>query len=336
MYAARDMAERDGGTSPLNVRGPLMSRSTPRASDEGGALSTSHREPSLIKRWTTGPRAQLREVALEAIKDGRNLWAMQEGFGTIDGRLDLRGIRVRLSARNARTRDRSAHPHRHDGRVRRAGSVVSCHARAEGPPRGPAVGALAMTKAAESVRPVDLVSLGSLAPGPFNSEQDRRDWTDNWRTFIASVRINWIMESDWTDPVLFLIYSVAKPLGSLLLLVAMLEIVGGSERDELRSFIVVGSVLWSIVLSGLSGPAWMILDARERYPTIKTIYISPGNFLAVVLGRGSPRSRSGRSERQSRSTCCGPRGPSRARSSARLRPGSPPSVADRPQLHARW
>ena len=43
----------------------------------------------------------------------------------------------------------------------------------------------------------ELVSFGSLAPGPFNSEQDRRrEWTDNWRTFIASVRINWII-TDW-------------------------------------------------------------------------------------------------------------------------------------------
>jgi ABC-2 type transport system permease protein len=94
------------------------------------------------------------------------------------------------------------------------------------------------------------------------------------------------MESDWTDPVLFLIYTVAKPLGSLLLLVAMLEIVGGSGRAELRSFIVVGSVLWSIVLSGLSGPAWMILDAREFSQTLKYVYVAPGTFLAGVLGRG--------------------------------------------------
>jgi ABC-2 type transport system permease protein len=94
------------------------------------------------------------------------------------------------------------------------------------------------------------------------------------------------MESDWTDPILFFIYSVAKPLGSVLLLVAMLEIVGGSGSEQLRSFVVVGSVLWSVVQSGLSGPAWMILDARERYQTLKYIYVTPGSFLAVVLGRG--------------------------------------------------
>jgi ABC-2 type transport system permease protein len=144
-----------------------------------------------------------------------------------------------------------------------------------------------MTKELKSVGGANLVRLGSPGPTGFDSKRTRRrEWTDILRAFIASIRLTWLMESDWTDPILFFIYSVAKPLGSLLLLVAMLEIVGGSASERLRSFIVVGSVLWSIVQSGLSGPAWMILDARERYQTLKYIYVSPGNFLAVVLGRG--------------------------------------------------
>jgi len=144
-----------------------------------------------------------------------------------------------------------------------------------------------MTGEVRSVGGVDRGGLGLPAPTPFDSNPDRRrEWTVNWRTFIAALRISWVMESDWTDPVLFLIYTVAKPLGSLLLLVAMLEIVGGSGKAELRSFIVVGSVLWSIVLSGLSGPAWMILDAREFSQTLKYVYVAPASFLSGVLGRG--------------------------------------------------
>lgn len=144
-----------------------------------------------------------------------------------------------------------------------------------------------MTKELTSVGGPDLVRSGSPGPTGFDSNRSRRrEWTDIRRAFIASIRLTWLMESDWTDPILFFIYSVAKPLGSLLLLVAMLAIVGGSASEQLRSFVVVGSVLWSIVLSGLSGPAWMILDARERYQTLKYIYVTPGSFLAVVLGRG--------------------------------------------------
>jgi ABC-2 type transport system permease protein len=144
-----------------------------------------------------------------------------------------------------------------------------------------------MTQEIRSGGGVDRGSFGLPAQTPFDSNPDRRrEWTVNLRTFIAALRISWVMESDWTDPVLFLIYTVAKPLGSLLLLVAMLEIVGGSGKAELRSFIVVGSVLWSIVLSGLSGPAWMILDAREFSQTLKYVYVAPGSLLSGVLGRG--------------------------------------------------
>jgi ABC-2 type transport system permease protein len=97
------------------------------------------------------------------------------------------------------------------------------------------------------------------------------------------------MEANWTDPILFFIYSVAKPLASALILVVMLDVISGSARPEYRAFVVVGSALWSFVLSGVSGLAWMILDDRERYRMLKYLYVSPSDFLAVVFGRGVAR-----------------------------------------------
>jgi ABC-2 type transport system permease protein len=97
------------------------------------------------------------------------------------------------------------------------------------------------------------------------------------------------MEANWTDPVLFFIYSVAKPLASALILVVMLDVISGGAKPEYRAFVVVGSALWSFVLSGVSGLAWMILDDRERYRMLKYVYVSPSDFLAVVFGRGVAR-----------------------------------------------
>jgi ABC-2 type transport system permease protein len=98
------------------------------------------------------------------------------------------------------------------------------------------------------------------------------------------------MEANWTDPVLFLIYSVAKPLASALILVVMLDVIsGGGARPEYRAFVVVGSALWAFVQSGISGLAWMILDDRERFRMLKYVYVSPSDFLAVVFGRGVAR-----------------------------------------------
>src|SRR5205085_7122550 len=94
---------------------------------------------------------------------------------------------------------------------------------------------------------------------------------------------------NWTDPVLFFIYSVAKPLASALILVVMLEVISGGTRPDYRAFVVIGSALWSFVLSGVSGLAWMILDDRERYRMLKYVYVSPSDFLAVIFGRGVAR-----------------------------------------------
>jgi ABC-2 type transport system permease protein len=69
----------------------------------------------------------------------------------------------------------------------------------------------------------------------------------------------------------------------------MLEVISGGARPEYRAFVVVGSALWSFVLSGVSGLAWMILDDRERYRMLKYVYVSPSDFLAVVFGRGVAR-----------------------------------------------
>lgn len=109
------------------------------------------------------------------------------------------------------------------------------------------------------------------------------------RSFATAARLGWQMEANWTDPALFLIYSVAKPVSAALILVLMLEVIGGAAGREFRGFIVVGSALWSFVISGIQGLAWSVLDDRERYRMLKYIYVSPSDFLVVLLGRGVAR-----------------------------------------------
>ena len=110
-------------------------------------------------------------------------------------------------------------------------------------------------------------------------------------SFKTAARLGWQMEANWTDPLLFFIYSVAKPVSSALILVFMLEVIGGGADPEYRAFVVVGSALWSFVLSGISGLAWSVLDDRERYRMLKYVYVSPSDFLVVLLGRGVARRR---------------------------------------------
>jgi ABC-2 type transport system permease protein len=110
-----------------------------------------------------------------------------------------------------------------------------------------------------------------------------------FRSFRTAVALGWKMEANWTDPLLFFIYSVAKPVASALMLVFMLEVIAGPAGRANRGFVVVGSALWSFVVGGLAGLAWSVLDDRERYRMLKYIYVSPSDFLVVLMGRGVAR-----------------------------------------------
>jgi ABC-2 type transport system permease protein len=64
------------------------------------------------------------------------------------------------------------------------------------------------------------------------------------------VRLGWQTEANWTDPVLFFIYSVAKPVAAALMLVFMIEVISGGRADPgLRAFVVIGTALWSFVMA---------------------------------------------------------------------------------------
>ena len=132
-----------------------------------------------------------------------------------------------------------------------------------------------------------------LAPpewGGFDpARTDGRGAGDLWRSFRTAARLGWQMEANWTDPLLFFIYSVAKPVSAALILVVMLDIVSGGADPAYLAFVVVGTAIWSILLAGITGLAWSVLDDRERYRMLKYVYVSPSDFLVVLLGRGVAR-----------------------------------------------
>ena len=137
----------------------------------------------------------------------------------------------------------------------------------------------------QAVTPV--AGLGSPEWGGFDpSRTEDRGSGETWRGFRAAVSLGWQMQANWTDPFLFFVYSVAKPVSAALILVVMLQIISGGNDPEYRSFVVVGSALWSLVMAGLAGLAWSVLDDRERFRMLKYTYVSPADFLIHLLGRG--------------------------------------------------
>ncbi|HVL53475.1 MAG TPA: ABC transporter permease [Vitreimonas sp.] len=138
--------------------------------------------------------------------------------------------------------------------------------------------------------PPAAAALGAPSWGGFDPQRTRgRGLRDLWKSFVTAAQLGWRNEANWTDPVLFFIYSVAKPLSATLIFVVMIEVIGGASTREFRGFVVVGTALWAFVVAGIAGLAWSILDDRERYRMLKYVVVSPSDFLTVLLGRGVAR-----------------------------------------------
>jgi len=109
-----------------------------------------------------------------------------------------------------------------------------------------------------------------------------------FRTFKNAAWLGWEMEANWTDPFLFAIYSVVKPLAGTLILVFMyLVITHGETQTMFFSFMYVGNAFYMFVADVLFGVTWIIHDDREHYMTLKQVYIAPINFRNYIFGRAS-------------------------------------------------
>ena len=114
-----------------------------------------------------------------------------------------------------------------------------------------------------------------------------RPLADNVRALAAGARLGWAIESNWSDPLLFAIYSVIKPLGAALILVAIVWAISGGGQPDAIAFLIVGSAAWAYVGGGILGLVTAILDDRERYRMLKYVVVSQAPFPAFLIGRSA-------------------------------------------------
>ena len=111
---------------------------------------------------------------------------------------------------------------------------------------------------------------------------------NNLRTFRQAAWLGWQMEANWTDPLLFAIYSVVKPIAGTLILVFMYMVITGGDTNTMYfSFMYLGNAMYMYVADVLFGVTWVIHDDREHYMTLKQVYIAPINFTYYILGRSA-------------------------------------------------
>jgi ABC-2 type transport system permease protein len=111
-----------------------------------------------------------------------------------------------------------------------------------------------------------------------------------WQTLCTSIWLEWQTQSNWTNPWLFLLFLIARPLMVALVLVFMYWVISGFQsHGTFFGFLIAGSASWSFVEQIMAGLPRAIVDDREQYAMLKYIYMAPQSFLTFLIGRSVPR-----------------------------------------------
>jgi len=114
-------------------------------------------------------------------------------------------------------------------------------------------------------------------------------FADAWRSFRTAIGLGWAIESNWSDPFLFAVYTIAKPLAAAMILVVMVQVITQGQATEFLQFMIVGSALWNVVFGVMGGLVQSILEDRERYRMMKYVVVTPSSLFPFLLGRSLAR-----------------------------------------------
>ena len=110
------------------------------------------------------------------------------------------------------------------------------------------------------------------------------------RTFRCATWLGWQIETNWTNPWLFLIYVLLKPLAGSMLLVCMYwaacDARGGATAPGYLPYLYVSSTCFMVIGGVTFGMSTSVVTDRESFGMLKFIWISPCHFQSYLLGRG--------------------------------------------------
>lgn len=114
--------------------------------------------------------------------------------------------------------------------------------------------------------------------------------SERWRSFRTAAWLGWQIESNWTTPVLFAVYSIAKPLALAGILVAMYATVThGNFTSPVFTYMYIGNAFYLYVGAVMTGMAYAVIDDRERYRMLSSVYTAPVDIRLYLIGRGVAR-----------------------------------------------
>jgi ABC-2 type transport system permease protein len=113
---------------------------------------------------------------------------------------------------------------------------------------------------------------------------------ERWRSFRTAAWLGWQIESNWASPFLFSVYAVAKPLAMAGILVAIYATAtGGNFAAPVFTYIYLGNAFYLYVGAVMTGMAYAVIDDRERYQMLRSVYTAPVDVRFYLIGRGVAR-----------------------------------------------
>jgi ABC-2 type transport system permease protein len=111
-----------------------------------------------------------------------------------------------------------------------------------------------------------------------------------WTSLRTAAWLGWQIESNWASPALFALYSIIKPLTSAAILVVMFGMVTqGNFGSTAFSYMYIGNAFYMYVGAIMAGMAQSVVDDRERFRTLKSMYVAPVSIPMYLIGRGFAR-----------------------------------------------
>jgi ABC-2 type transport system permease protein len=111
--------------------------------------------------------------------------------------------------------------------------------------------------------------------------------SEAWRSFKIAAWLGWQITSNWTDPLMFAIYSIVRPVSRATILVVMYGVITqGNFNNPLFPYIFLGNAFYNYVFAVMNGVSWAVIDDREHYKTLKYMYVAPIRIPIYLLGRG--------------------------------------------------
>jgi len=108
------------------------------------------------------------------------------------------------------------------------------------------------------------------------------------KTVKQAIWLGWKVETNWTDPLVFSIYYLIRPIAALLI-VGFIFLIGsfvsGAFNPEYFAFMFIGNSFFIYVVQIMMTMSILIHEDRAHYEVLKHIYLSRGSLRWYIFGR---------------------------------------------------